>query len=75
VQGIHFGGRGILPEPYWTAAEGAVYAVYHYETPIAWEGTGGAWYVPNERYSQTTNVFRNKVVKALEANGYTVESI
>lgn len=75
MRGIVFGQRGVLPEPYWTAARDAMYAVYHHETPIAWETEAGIWYVPNERYSQTTSAFRSKVVAALEINGATVEWI
>jgi len=67
--------RGVLPEPYWTAAEDAVYAVYHHETPIAWKTAGGLWYIPEHRYSQTTTTFRNRIVEALKKIGADYELI
>lgn len=75
MRGITGLNRGILPEPYWTAAEDAVYAVYHYETPIAWETEAGIWYVPNYNYGQTTTTFRNKIVGALGKIGVEFELI
>lgn len=67
------GHRGVLPEPYWTAARDAVYAIYHHETPIAWriesETDHDVWVIPEHRYSQTTSTFRNKIVEALGING------
>lgn len=69
MRGIGDMQRGILPEPYWTAAEDAVYAVYHHETPIVWRTESGAWVIPDHNYGQTTSAFRNKIVKALEING------
>ena len=75
VPGIGTMERGILPEPYWTAAEDAVYAVYHHETPIIWKVANGTWYVPEHRYSQTTSTFRGKLVAALEKIGADYELI
>ena len=75
VNGIGALQRGMLPEPYHTAAADAVYAVYHYETPIAWKVQAGIWYVPDHFYSQTTSRLRNKIVAALESFGAVVEMI
>lgn len=75
VSGIDSLNVGILPEPYWAAATEAVYAVYHYETPIAWKVEAGTWYVPDHKYSTTTSTFRNKIVRALESINATVKWI
>lgn len=75
VPGIKAGDRGLLPEPYHAAAEEAVYAVFHYETPILWRANDGVWYVPMHMYSGKTSTYRNKMVRALMMAGVTVEGI
>jgi hypothetical protein len=75
VPGIGESDRGILPEPYWAAAGEAVYAVFSYGTPIAWRTTGGEWQVPMERYSNTTNRHREKIIRALDVYDVAVERI
>lgn len=67
--------RGLLPEPYHAAAREAVYAVYHYETPILWKTAGDVWQVPGHSYSRTTSKYRNKIIEALNLFGATVEFI
>ncbi len=37
------------------------YVVYSYATPIAWHAQDGTWYVPDERYSQTTTRHQNVI--------------
>lgn len=75
VPGVTDMDRGMLPEPYWTAAEDAVYAVFHYGTPILWKTESGTWYVPMHKYSVTTSKFRNKMVEALKMFGAEIEEI
>jgi hypothetical protein len=75
VPGIGDMDRGLLPEMYWSAAAEAVYAVYHYETPILWKTQDGTWYVPMHLYSATTSKLRNKMVEALKLSGTKIEEI
>jgi len=75
VPGIDSMSRGMLPEPYWVAAGDAVYAVYHYETPILWKAADGTWYVPMHSYSGRTSAARNKMMDALELSGAHIEKI
>lgn len=75
VPGIDGLNLGLLPEPYHAAAGEAVYAVYHYETPIVWQIADGTWQVPDHFYGRWTSAFRNKITQALETNGATVISI
>lgn len=65
ISGIDSGARGVLAEPYWSSAAGAVYAVYSYNTPIAWELADGTWVVPEHRYSGTTSRQQVQVREAL----------
>lgn len=69
VNGINDMSRGMLPEPYWTAAEDAVYAVYHYETPIAWKVADGTWVMPEHFYSHTTARFQAKIRRGIDLTG------
>lgn len=75
VPGIDDMNCGILPEPYWAAAAEAVYAVYHYETPILWKTKSGTWYVPMHSYGTRTSSARNKMVDALKMFGASIEEI
>lgn len=75
VPGIDDMNRGMLPEPYWASAAEAVYAVYHYETPILWKVADGTWYVPMHSYSTRTSAARNKMVMALKLFGAAIEKI
>jgi hypothetical protein len=45
---------GRLPAEYVQSFKGAEYAIYSYNTPIAWYGPDG-WTFPDERYSPTTS--------------------
>lgn len=75
VPGIKAGDRGLLPEPYHTAALDAVYAVHHYETPILWKASDGKWYVPMHVYSGTTSSHRNRMLRALSAGNAEIVEI
>lgn len=75
VPGIGDMARGILPEPYWAAAEQAVYAVYSYETPILWALADGTWQMPDHKYSASTNQQQSKMRQALASLGVEVEVI
>lgn len=60
---------GSLPEHYWESFAHASYAVYSYETPIAWLNEDGVWIVPNIKYSNTTTAHQNKIRTALSWMG------
>jgi hypothetical protein len=75
VPGIGDMNRGLLPEPYHAAAMEAVYAVYHFETPILWKAQDGKWYVPMHSYSSRTSAYRNRMIQALEMFHADVERI
>lgn len=75
VPGIGEMDRGILPEKYWDDAKNAVYAVFHYETPIIWKAKSGTWYVPMHSYSTTTSRFRNRMIEAIKSFDGHIEEI
>lgn len=75
VPGIGDMDRGVLPESYWEDATKWVYAVYHHETPILGKKEDGTWQVPMHFYSNSTSSLRNKMIRALEMFGATIETI
>lgn len=75
VPGVGPGNRGLLPEPYHAAAAKAVYAVYHYETPILWQVEDGTWEVPMYSYSARTSSYRNKMMRGLDGCKATVREL
>ena len=64
---------GQLPDEWralWHAHKGEiVYAIWSYETPIAWKLSDGTWHVPNVKYSVTTTKQQNKVATAISTMG------
>src|SRR5512142_1466846 len=48
--------RGQLPEPYRSELRDSIvdYAIYSYNTPIAWRRVDGVWRIPSVTYSLTT---------------------
>lgn len=55
-----------LPPEYAASALDAVYAVWSYDTPIAWENPDGTWTVPDVKYSVTTSRHQSKIAAAVE---------
>lgn len=56
--GVEYLGLGRLPRDWrevLRGAEGPVYVVKSYETPIAWWTEEGGWVIPDVRYSVTTS--------------------
>lgn len=45
------------------------YVVWSYGTPIAWHASGGAWVVPDDRYSATTSRHQRFVHLAVMEGG------
>jgi hypothetical protein len=43
----------------------AVYVVYSYGTPIAWETRGGGWVLNRTKYSVTTSGHQSKIFDAI----------
>lgn len=58
--------RGQLPREYWDASNEAVYVVYSYVTPIAWENADGSWTTPVVKYSVTTSRHQSKIFTAVD---------
>jgi hypothetical protein len=56
---------GQLPEEYQGSFGDADYAVFSYDTPIAWR-IDGQWYMPDYRYSRTTTRHQSTIRVALE---------
>jgi hypothetical protein len=62
---------GHLPQQYWKFLRDADYVVFSYETPIAWHvpaagpGDVDAWWLPDVRYSSTTDEHQAVVRLAL----------
>jgi hypothetical protein len=50
---------GYLPPEFKEGLEQASYAVYSYNTPIAWYADG-RWYVPEVKYSITTSMHQSR---------------
>ena len=68
VSGTHFflpGAHGDLDEEFRDDFESADYAVWSYETPIAWVRKDGTVFMPPLRYSQTTTRHQNLAARAL----------
>lgn len=64
---LHVGHTGRLPHQYWTSFYQADYAVYSYDTPIAWHYAPlDIWVVPDFRHSDTTARHINKIKTALD---------
>jgi hypothetical protein len=68
------GRLGMLPDEYrslWRqglilARNGhSIYAIWSYETPIAWRVDDGAWIQPEESYSVTTSRHQSRVAHAI----------
>jgi hypothetical protein len=57
--------RGDLPEKYHASFDEAMYAVWSWETPIAWLDPKGAVVIPSVRYSITTTQHQYQVARAL----------
>lgn len=56
---------GQLPQENWESYAGSTYAVYSYETPIAWVDKSGDWVVPDVKYSVTTSKHQGRINAAL----------
>ncbi len=69
LSGTHFfvpwGTRGVLPEKYRLDFMRAEYAVWSFETPIAWTYENGGVMMPPVRYSNTTTEHQYSVARAL----------
>lgn len=57
---------GRLPVEHLDSFLNADYAVYSYDTPIAWHRETGGWEVPFVGYSRTTTRHQNKIRTALQ---------
>lgn len=57
--------RGDLPKTYHESFNEAIYAVYSYETPIAWIDKTGEIIMPPVRYSNTTTQHQHTAAQAL----------
>lgn len=55
-----------LPSEYGKGALESVYAVWSYETPIAWANPDGTWTVPDVKYSVTTSRHQSKIRTAVD---------
>jgi len=51
-----------------------MYAVWSYETPIAWRLDDGAWIFPSVTYSRTSSAHASKVRHAIHLTGAEVSS-
>ena len=68
ISGTHFfspEATGDLEEEYHESFRGASYAVWSYETPIAWVSQDGTIVMPPLRYSQTTSQHQRLTAGAL----------
>lgn len=58
--------KGSLPEEFYDSVNHAVYTVYSYDTPIAWENADGTWTTPAVKYSVTTSRHQSKIFTAVD---------
>lgn len=56
---------GKLPDHYVESFSHASYAVYSYETPIAWFNEDGVWIMPDVKYSVTTSKHQGRIFTAI----------
>lgn len=66
--------RGDLPGEYHESFEASAYAVWSYETPIAWVNPDGSITMPPVRYSNTTTQHQLLVARAFGVPFSTTES-
>ena len=64
---------GQLPALFWASFTNSDYAVWSYNTPIAWYShLAESWIIPNVKYSNTTSAHQNKIRVALDHLGVPV---
>lgn len=69
-------GTGVLAREHHESYRSARYAVYSYATPIAWLDESGDWYMPMDKYSQTTTGHQSHIRSILRNHlGVTVHNI